>query len=175
MNCTTVPVAVESSYFDEDASAWLPYSDGAAIPIIVTGESLGITAESPPNVAHLAGADDLYSGQFQPVTIPAGAVTLTLTGYRQAVTAEYPDGEYDKMGIQMWEDALNPTDDSLVADFVYYTNLNPTNGWTQFTSSAAVSAYAGQTVDFDMWSLTDSTVLTHFYIDSLALSALVCQ
>jgi hypothetical protein len=80
MNCTTVPVPLASANFDGDNSVWIPYSDGSAIPINVTGASLGITADTAPNVAHLAGADTQYSGQFQTITITVGAVTLTLAG-----------------------------------------------------------------------------------------------
>jgi hypothetical protein len=177
MNCSTVPVALSSSDFDQDPSAWIPYSEGSALPIIVTGESLGITADSPPNVAHLGGAHSQYSGQFQPIAIPAGAITMTLTGYRQIVTEEDPGATsvFDDMAIQMWEDALNPSPETHVGEFVYYSNMDPTNGWTMIMSTVAVSAYAGQTVDLDMWGYTDDTLLTDFYIDSLALSALVCQ
>jgi hypothetical protein len=177
-NCSTVSVPFASANFDQDTSSWIPYSGGASIPIIVAGASLGITADTAPNVAHLAGAHSLeYSGQFQPITIPAGAVTMTLTGFRQAITEEDPDSEtvYDDMAIQMWEDALNPVTGTGVGEFAYFSNLDPTNGWTMFTGTVAVSTYAGQTVDLDMWGFTDDTLITDFYLDSLALTALVCQ
>ena len=177
VNCNSVSVPLVSANFDQDTSVWIPYSDGSAIPIIAAAPSLGITADTPPNVAHLAGAHSQYSGHFQSFTIPAGTLTLTMTGYRQVVTEEDPKSEsvFDDMAIQMWEDALNPTTDTRVGEFAYYSNLDPTNGWTMFTSTVAVTAYAGQTVDLDMWGYSDDTLLTHFYIDSLALSALVCQ
>jgi expansin (peptidoglycan-binding protein) len=175
-NCTTVPVPLASGNFDGDNSVWVPYSEGSAIPINVTAESLGITADTDPNVAHLGGIDSVYAGQFQRITIPEGAVTMTLTGYRYIVSSEDPKSTnvYDDMAIQMWVDALDPTA-GRVGEFVYYTHMNPTNGWTMFMGTAAVSAYAGQAVDLDMWGFTDDSIITHFYIDSLALTALVCQ
>lgn len=176
-NCTTVGVPLASANFDGDNSVWIPYSDGSPLPINVTGESLGIMADTAPNLAHLGGADyELYSGQFQRIMIPAGAVTMTLTGYRYVVTGEDTMSEdvFDDMAIQMWVDALDPAA-GRVGEFAYFTHMQPTNGWTMFTGTAAVSAHAGQAVDLDMWAFTDSSVITHFYIDSLALTALVCQ
>jgi hypothetical protein len=174
-NCSTVPMPLVGANFDQDTSAWITYSEGSALPIIVAGQSLGITAETPPNIAHLGGVDYVYAGQFQPITIPMGAVTLTLTGYRQADTEEDPGSDvYDVGAIQMYEDALDPSS-TLVGQFVDFTNQDVTNGWVQFTGNVAVSGYAGQTVDFDMWSELDTSNVTNFYVDSLVLTALVCQ
>jgi hypothetical protein len=161
--------------FDQDTAVWIPYSEGTALPIIVAGESLGITPDTPPNVAHLGGVDNVYAGQFQPIAIPSGAVTLMLTGYWRVDTEEDSETDiYDYGFVAIYEDALNMDADS-IGDFLQYSNLDVTNGWVQFTGSVAVSAYAGQTVDLDMWAVLDSTNVTNIYLDSLALSAFVCQ
>ena len=175
-SCTTVTVPLRSPGFDSDTGAWVQYDDGMGPPtppIILSGTSAGITAHSVPNVANLGGRDDIYyEGHYQTVTIPAGAVTLTLSGYRQVITEETGSTIYDRARLQMYEDALNAT--GFMGEFAVFTNVDANSGWAFFTGSLAVGARAGQMVDLDMWAISDSTLITDLFVDSLTLTAFVC-
>ena len=176
VTCGDVNVPLQGLSFDQNTNVWVPYHEGPPpLPIIVSASSLGITAETPPNIAHLGGDDNQYSGMFQTIMIPVGARTMTMTGYRWAETTESVLDPYDYMGIQMWEDALNPVTGTRVGTFIQSDNTMPTNGWVQFMGTISVAAYAGQTVDLDMWGDTDVSNITDFYVDSLSLTAFVCQ
>jgi hypothetical protein len=103
--------------------------------------------------------------------IPPGTVTMTLTGYR-LITTEEGTGDWDYMGIQLWDDAVTAT--GLVGTFVQFSNLNASPGWLSFMGTVSVGSRAGQSVDFDMWSEHDYSNVTDFNIDSLTLTAFVC-
>ncbi|HEX6276318.1 MAG TPA: hypothetical protein VFZ53_24930 [Polyangiaceae bacterium] len=173
VTCTSVPVQLRNANFDSGTANWTHFVDPEGTEIIVAGASLGVTPESAPNVAHFGGVDELYTEIFQSIQVPAGATTLTLTGYRHITTDEDVGGVYDLLSFQLYEDAFDAN--TLIDEFARVSNLNPTNGWVAFTYSVDVSAYAGQIIDLDMWSDTDSSYSTNFYVDSLALTARVCQ
>ena len=170
----TVDIPLTSPGFDADASTWTPYDEeaGAIRPIIVPATSVAITADSPPNVAHFAGVNDCRAGMFQSITIPDGALTMTLTGRRQVTTAETGSTPFDVLTIQLWEDAQTTT--GLIGDFAVISNENPTTGWVDFTGTISVDTHAGEAVDLDFWAETDSSLITDFYVDSLTLTAFVC-
>jgi hypothetical protein len=173
--CTTVDLALANANFDENTAAWTPYDTETGPPrlIIVPTDTLGVTAESPPNVAHFGGVNDARAGMFQPIAIPEGAVTITLTGYRQITTEESASAPLDVLTIQLWEDADTTT--GLIGDFVVFSNENPTTGWAEFSGTVDVDAYAGETVEIDMWGETDGSLITEFYVDSLLVTAYVCE
>jgi hypothetical protein len=175
--CSTVTVALRSPAFDSDTGAWVQYDDGMGPPtppIIVSASSAGIAAHSVPNVANVGGRDDIFQeGQYQTLTIPAGAVTLTLSGYRQVRTSESGSTVYDRVRVQMYEDALNAI--GYMGEFAVFTNVDAQPGWVSFTGSLAVGTHGGQMVDLDMWATTDSSLVTDIFLDSLTLTALVCQ
>jgi hypothetical protein len=181
-SCTTVTVPLRSAGFDSDTTAWVPYDDGMgppALPIIVAAAVFGITPPSPANIAHLGGADGMsatapyYAGMFQSIMVPAGAVTLTLSGSRQVRTQESSTSFiYDRMAIQLYEDALDPA--TYIGQFQTFNNLTPANAWATFSSEVAVTSFAGQTVDLDMWAECDDSLISDFFIDSLSLTARVC-
>ena len=175
-SCMTVPVTLRGGNFDSDASAWASYGDPSARTIIVSGASQSITPQSAPNIAFFGGIDDWYAGHFQRISVPAGAVTMTLTGYRYVTTLETTTtSEYDDMQIQMWDDATDPTEEGFVGTFLALSNLDATGTWLSFSGTVAVDTRAGRTVDFDMWFGTDVDNVTTFYLDSLALTAFVCN
>jgi hypothetical protein len=174
-SCTTVDVPLGNADFDQNAAGWTPYDDGAGAsrPIIVSAASLGITANSAPNVAHLGGADDVDAGMYQAIAIPAGAVNITLTGYRRITTEEIGAIVFDEMLIQLWEDAAAPS--GRVGEVAAFSNSDASDEWVSFTSAPVdVAAHAGRTLELDLWSGTDEALLTDFYLDSLVLTALVC-
>jgi hypothetical protein len=173
VTCANVPVQVRNANFDLGAMNWTLFTDPDGAAVIASGTSLGITPESAPNVAHFGGVDDLYTEIFQSIQVPAAATTLTLTGFRHITTDEDDSGVYDTLNFQLYEDAFDV--DTLIDEFARVSNLNPTNGWVAFSYSVSISAYAGQIIDLDMWSDTDSSYSTNFYVDSLALTARVCQ
>jgi hypothetical protein len=175
-SCTTVTVPLRSPGFDSDTGAWIQYDDGTGPPrpsIIETAASAGITAHSVPNVANLAGRDSIsIEGHYQTLTIPAGAVTITLSGYRQVRTEESVTTVYDRVRVQMYEDAIAGT--GYLGEFATFANTDAGTAWVSFTGQLAVGARAGQMMDLDMWAVTDSSLITDFYFDSLTLTALVC-
>jgi hypothetical protein len=173
--CTTVPVTLRGGNFDSDTSVWASYGEPSARTIVVAGASVSLTPNTEPNLAHFGQVDDWYAGHFQRIAIPAGAVTMTLTGYRYITTLETTTaGDYDDLGIQMWDDAVNPTEPGRVGTFVQLSNLDATDSWVAFSGTIAVSSRAGRTVDFDMWGSNDESNVSNFYVDSLVLTAFVC-
>ena len=173
--CTTIDLALADANFDANAAGWTPYDTETGPPrlIIVPADTVGVTAESPPNVAHFGGVDDASAGMFQPITLPEGAVTITLTSYVQITTEETASAPLDVLTIQLWEDADTTT--GLIGDFAVFSNENPTTGWVEFTGTVDVEAYAGETVEFDLWAETDGSLITEFYVDSLGVTAYACE
>jgi hypothetical protein len=170
--CTTVELPLGNAGFDTNATAWTLHDDetGPSRPIIVT---VGITAQSPPNVAHLGGVNAAAAGMFQPITLPDGAVSVTLTGYRRIATLESGSTPLDVLNIQLWEDARTAT--GLIGDFAVLGNGDASNDWVDFTGTVDVDTHAGETLELDLWAETDSSLITEFYVDSLGLTAEVCR
>jgi hypothetical protein len=173
-SCTTMDLALADPNFDANIAGWTPYDTETGPPrvIIVPAETISVTAESPPNVAYFGGVNDASAGMFQPIAIPDGAVTVTLTGYAQLTTEETASAPLDVLTIQLWEDADTTT--GLIGDFAVFTNENPTTEWVAFTGTVDVEAYAGDTVELDMWAETDGSLITEFYVDSLGVTVNVC-
>ena len=132
----------------------------------------GFTTDSQPNVAHFAGVNDARAGMFQSLTIPDGAVTMTLSGQRRITTQEAGSTPLDVLTIQLWEDADTTT--GLIGDFAVLSNADATGDWVEFIGTISVDGRSGETLDIDFWAETDSSLITDFYVDSLVLTAYVC-
>jgi hypothetical protein len=175
MTCTTVPIPLLNSNFDDGATGWTQYDDeaGAVRPIIVAATSVGVTADSEPNVAHLGGVNDAAAGMFQAIAIPEGAASMTLTGYRRATTQEASSAPIDVLTIQLYDDAATAT--GLVGDFVVVSNEDATGDWVEFTGTVDVEAHGGHMLELDVYAETDGSLLTEFYVDSLGGVVTVCE
>ena len=171
----TVSVPLQSAGFDADTAAWIPHDDedGPSRPVIVSATSVGVVAETSPNVAHFGGVNDGRAGLFQPIAIPEGAVSLTVTGYRWITTEELGPVALDAMTVELWEDAVSPA--GLIGQFVSFGNDDASSEWVPFSGSVDVSGEGGRTVELDLWAETDLSLITEFFVDSLSLSALVCS
>jgi hypothetical protein len=175
MTCTTMTLPLVNGDFEDGASGWTQYDEeaGAVRPIIVTAASVGIMAESEPNVAHLGGVDGAAAGMFQAIEIPEGATSITLTGYARVVTQEASSAPIDVLTVQLYEDAETAT--GLVGDFAVLSNEDPSDEWVAFTGTLDVSAHAGHSLELDVWAEADESLVTEFYVDSLAGSVDDCN
>jgi hypothetical protein len=173
--CTTVTLPLVNGDFDDGTSGWTQHDDeaGAVRPIIVSAASVGITAESEPNVAYLGGVNDAAAGMFQAIAIPEGAVSVTLTGYGRVVTQEASSAPIDVLTIQLYEDA--ETAMGLVGDLVVVSNEDATDDWVEFTGTIDVEAHGGRMLELDVYAETDGSLLTECFVDSLGGAVVVCR
>lgn len=95
--------------------------------------------------------------------------SLKLTGYRWIDTAE-PGGDYDHLYIQLH---LTPGP-NLLQTLATYSNQDANGAWVAFTLPATAT-HAGQTIDLLLDSYNDFSNVTSFFLDTLALEAVVCQ
>jgi|GEM_PF-1341963 len=94
----------------------------------------------------------------QPVTIPAGCTTASLTFWLHIDTAETTTStQYDKLTVKLGSTTL-----------ATYSNLNKASGYQQRTFD--VSAFAGQTATLSLTGVEDSSLQTSFVVDDFALN-----
>jgi hypothetical protein len=94
----------------------------------------------------------------QPVTLPAGCSSYTLTFWLHIDTAETTTSvAYDKLTVQVGTTTL-----------ATYSNLNKNTGYVQ--KSFNLSSFAGQTVTLKFTGTEDSSLQTSFVIDDTALT-----
>ncbi|MCP3781807.1 M28 family peptidase [Micromonospora sp. A3M-1-15] len=93
----------------------------------------------------------------QPVSVPAGCSSYTLSFWLHIDTAETTTGTaYDKLTVQVGS-----------ATLATYSNLNAASGYAQ--RSFNLAAYAGQTVTLKWTGVEDASLQTSFVIDDVTL------
>jgi hypothetical protein len=125
-----------------------------------------IAAQSPANLAWLAGynrADDILS---QGILLPADAASMTLTFFYAIFTREVSAAENDVMDVQL----LTGTQ---TVSLGHFSDNNPVGTWTRFSAPLPTSL-AGQTVTLQFHDTTNATLLTSFYVDTVSVQAVVC-
>jgi hypothetical protein len=93
----------------------------------------------------------------QPVTIPAGCASASLSYWLHIDTAETGDTGYDTLTVQAGGSTL-----------ASYTNVNAAGGYQQHTVS--LNAYRGQTVAVTFTGVEGSKLQTSFVLDDTALN-----
>lgn len=157
----------------DGASGWTA-SDPTGRPLIYdqTGldPSLAPQAHSPPNMAWLGyNVVDAVVTLSQNLTVPANAVTLTVSGYRLIRTNEDTNQAYDRANLTLQNDAtqqnLRPQP---------WSNLDSQNAWLSFSYPTDAAPFAGGTATFVISADMDNGVITSFFFDSLSVIADVC-
>jgi len=159
--------------FDGMSSGWTA-NDPTGRPLIYDQTGLNSAqapqAHSPPNLAWLGfDVDNSSITLSQSMTVPANAVTLTVSGFRQIRTDEDNASPYDRANISLVNDTvrqdLRPQP---------WSNQDRSSAWLSFNYSVDAAAFAGATVVFLIHVEMDDDVNTSFFFDSLSVVADVC-
>jgi hypothetical protein len=154
--------------FEGGATGWIQ-SSNAGLEIVFEAPA-PMVADTPTMLAWFAGYDDASDELSQSVTVPAGATDLRLRGAFCFETEEVL-GAYDFFQIDL-RNAGGATAETLIL----LSNEDvgaPECLWEAFELGAA-SPHAGETLDLVFHATTDASINTNFFVDSLALEALVC-
>ncbi|MGW4207288.1 M1 family aminopeptidase [Lentzea sp. NPDC004789] len=124
--------------------------------------SAGTTAEPAhggTTVAWLGGDGTTHTDTLsQSVTLPAGCASATLTYWLHIDTKETTSStQYDKLAVQVGSTTV-----------ASYSNLDKNTGYVQ--KSVDVSAFLGQTVTLKVTGTEDSSLVTNFLLDDVALT-----
>ncbi len=159
--------------FDLADSLWTQ-SPAPYRPLIVHQSSQalldeGVSPVSPEYLLWLAGVDSDLSTIYQDFEVPEGALLLVVQGYEHIHTFEDSSQVWDALSIDLTNasDELTP-----VADF---SNIDANEEWVPFTFTVDASVYAGGTATLRLSSTSDDNTLTSFFIDSLSVTAKLCD
>jgi hypothetical protein len=125
-----------------------------------------VVAQSPLNLAWFGGLNREDDQLTQDVTIPANAASVTLSFYYTIISDEVSAAENDVLDVS----ALVGTQ---VVPLGHLGDNNQTNDWIRFTSAVPLSL-AGQTVTLQIRAITNATLVSSFYIDTVSLQAVAC-
>jgi cysteine-rich repeat protein len=157
----------------DGTSGWTA-NDPTARPLIYDQTGLNPAqapqAHSAPNMAWLGfDVDNSSITLSQSMTVPANALTLTVSGVRQIRTEEDNASPYDTANISLVNDAarqdLRPQP---------WSNQDRSSAWLNFTYTVDATAFAGATVVFLIHVEMDEDVSTSFFFDTLSVVADVC-
>jgi hypothetical protein len=143
---------------------------------LIGAPPVGITAKSTPDVVALGFKNDEASWVYQPVTIPAAAVALNLTGYIYVKSVDtVPDS--DIAFIDLITDVTDPdTDQSYLSTFSkVWANEQSGSGWITISESGDLTTIPpAQSIWIAVYAVNDVSDISNFYFDSLSLKAKVC-
>ena len=157
--------------FESGETAWM-VSVAGGFPLVYLANGSGadntpqLAAQSPPNLAWFGGyqrADDIVT---QTVLLPAGATSMTISFDYAIFTNETTAVENDVMDVQL-------TAGTQTIALAHFSDNSPPGAWMHF-SAPLPNSLAGQTVTLRFEDTTNATLLTSFYIDSVALQAVAC-
>ncbi len=154
VGCTEL---LQNGGFEAGAAGWQEYS--------VQGYSLISDFNPRTGVlgAYLAGVNDADDRISQPVTLPAGASSITLRAWWYLATAETA-GAFDTLAIWLLRPDNTPLTRLLRLDTTY-----PAGVWDEIVID--LSAYAGQTVVIQFVGQTDLSNISDFFLDDVSVSA----
>lgn len=112
--------------------------------------------------AFLGGANQADDWLSQPIALPAGVVSATLSFWWAIATEEPPDTAFDRLTV-----SLHRTDDTLLADLTTIDNNAIENQWDQ--AEFDLTSYGGQSLTLKFHATTDANNITDFYVDDVSL------
>lgn len=143
---------------------------------LITGDD-GVVEDTAPYKAWLGGFTDIDfpadDAMYQDIAIPASTTALTLTYKYQVATSETGSTAYDGAWID-----LNNTADTLLAEVKALDNTMPTTSWIAMTyavPAGVITQVAGGTLRLRISSSNDVSNATSFYVDTMSLTADVCE
>jgi subtilisin family serine protease len=143
--------------FENGTTGWIQTSSGG-YPLISTSKprtgSFG---------AWLAGYNSATESIGQTVTVASGSSTLRY--WWQMTSSEGTATAYDYLRVRIY----NGVTGALIATPRTWSNTSVRNVWSQDTLSLA--AYVGQSVRIVFEGVTDSSIVSSFYIDDVSLGA----
>jgi hypothetical protein len=121
--------------------------------------------------AWLGGADDFQFYVSQDVSVPAGAIELTLSG-QILIAGDLMTGDLDVA----WAAIYPIGDNDPAIQFTRWTPADATSDFVFFTTTHSVpNAVAGEDFTFDLVSDSDSDGNTNFFVDDVSLIATGCM
>ncbi len=153
--------------FDDGGGAW---SESGSYAVIYHQDGLPVTAHTPEYLAWLGGYPDADDTLAQTFTVPAAATTLDVSFYYWVDTVELQEGVvYDLLEVQ-----LRDAGGAFLAAVATLTDEDDTGGWTLF-SAAFASPWAGETLELRFHGTTDFVDNTNFFVDTVAVTVVVCE
>lgn len=140
----------------EGAASWTQNSN------IITNDAS--VARSGSGYAWLGGANSVSDALTQDVFIPGGQARLQF--WVRITTAETTTSSvFDSMTVSL----IHPATGANVATLARFTNLSAASGWVQ-TPIYDLSPYSGQTLRLRFATTTDSSDITSFRVDDIAIN-----
>jgi hypothetical protein len=151
---------------------WTAAPINGTYPIVTADDgNSGVTEQSPTMKAWMAGfaqanaTDSLY----QDVMVPAGTTLLKLTGFYWTKSSEPVPVAYDTAKITIENGG------TVVATALSLDNILRHTSWQALDFTVPVAGLSGQTIRLKFATASDSTDVTSFWFDTIALTATYCQ
>ena len=143
--------------FENGTTGWIQTSSGG-YPLISTSKP-----RTGSYGAWLTGYNSAVETIGQTVTVASGASTLRY--WWHMTSSETTATAYDYLRVRIY----NAVTGALIATPRTWSNVHTRNVWSQDTLSLA--AYVGQSVRIVFEGVTDSSIVSSFYIDDVSLGA----
>ena len=154
--------------FDAGEAGWT--NPGIRIVYFANGSNANntpeIAAQSAPNLAWLGGLnreDDILTQSF---LVPANAASVMLSFYYAIWSEESGGDESDVMDVQVL--AGNQT-----ILQIHFSDNDAVSSWNHVTAPLPANV-AGQTLTLQFHAVTDGSLITSFYVDTVSLQAVAC-
>lgn len=176
--CTTMTMQLlTNGNFDTNplGTGWTETPADPMYPPISKGSDMptGYSADTNPNVAWMGGiaTSGATDAIYQDVQVPAGTMTLELTGSYMVLTTQTATTAKDKATVSLHTPAGATIESAMALD-----NTGATADWTPLDHTFT-TATAGMTVRLFITSThgTSTTDVTDFFFDSLQLVATQCN
>ena len=166
--CTTTQL-LNNGAFDKTplGTGWTENPVQSQFPIITTSTFL-VPAQSPTAIAWMGDFVSGNDSMYEAFTVPANTTSLVLSGYYAVGTDEISSIAFDTATV-----AFTQTDGTVLETALNLDNTSATTDWSviNYTVNQDLS---GQTVRLHFASSNDSSNVTDFYFDTLALNATHC-
>lgn len=141
----------------ESSSGWQSSTSGSY------GLISDFYARSGANAAHLGGIDGANDVLSIPLVLPADKPSVTLSFWWQ-VQSEEQSGEFDGLSVVAADSQGTP-----VRSLLTLGSDSAATQWQQ--SQIDLSSYSGQAIQLKFVAQTDSSLVTDFFIDDVAVTA----
>lgn len=112
--------------------------------------------------AFLGGTNQADDRLSQPIVLPAGLVSATLSFWWAIATVEPSGASFDRLTV-----SLRSTDGAPLADLTTIDNNAVENQWDQ--AEFDLTGYGGQSLILEFHATTDANNITDFYVDDASL------
>jgi hypothetical protein len=144
--------------FESGSASWTESSSGGYELIDTTRHHTGSYS------AYLAGYNNAVDSIYQTVSIPAGATSANLSYWSYMTSSEGTGVAYDYMYVE-----VRSTSGALLGTLKTQSNRDARGAWLQ-TSNLNLLPWKGQTVRVQFRATTDSSLVTSFFVDDVALN-----